>query len=129
MHECNSARASTFWAITELQSAFTGCQKEGIASQTKHWMAADPSTPTYLELRRDASPCLANSARFALHPREQWKCSRPRGANDSTVFLQLPSIRKHSNVQSLFRKHSPAKQYTTTYAISTRKPLRTTVYL
>ena len=38
-------------------------------------MAADPSTPTYLELHREASPCLANhSARFALH--------RPRRAND-----------------------------------------------
>ena len=63
MHECISTRASTFWAIIELQSAFTGCQKEGIASQTKHWMAAGQSTPTYLELRREASLCLANTVR------------------------------------------------------------------
>ena len=28
-----------FWAIIELQSAVTGWQKEGIASQTGHWLA------------------------------------------------------------------------------------------
>ena len=49
-------------------------------------MTADPSTPTSSELRREASPCLANTVHFALHPRELWKCSRPHGANDVSQY-------------------------------------------
>ena len=58
----------------------------------KHWMAAGQSTPTYLELCREAHPCLAINTvhvNCALHPREQWKCSQPHGANDVSQYGRI----------------------------------------
>ena len=66
------------------QSAFTGWQKEGIASQTKHWMAADPSTPTYLNLRREASPYLTNA--FCTSPKGTMKVFPATRANDVSQY-------------------------------------------
>ena len=50
-------------------------------------MAAGQLTPTYLEQRREARPCCANTVcSLSLHPSEQWKCSRPHGANDVSQY-------------------------------------------
>ena len=49
-------------------------------------MLAVQLPPTYLMLHRVAYPCLAYTVRVALHPREQWKCSRPREANDVSQY-------------------------------------------